>query len=532
MESKTISQSKHEKYNKIENFIPILIKDKEHSIKIGSFGEMILCKNKFNSKYFLIKSIKPNEINEEIVKNINLLYKQSLLMRNKHILKVISIINTSTLTSNEIHIVYEYFKGVSLSEKLMTDESGFFSYTNKMEVLLLFSKIVSSVSYIHQKGQVHGSINIENILIDDTLNFKLIGLNNFEDVILNSDPNQNILIDYLTDERLSNKKITVATDFFNLGELLYEMFHGYSPFYPNINIATISLTEMIEKNISPDEDRVEEIDEELIIENILQKRYTFNEESKNHPDVISLISYMIDNNQTIGSIDNIYKLEIIQDINTYKLRKRYEKHKKQYDIDEFTSIEGVNFVSDISENNDESQSDNDLYNNIDDEYDELNYNRNQLNNATKVDATKYYRLYSYYSNYDTKVNRNSKNNSICLDMITDFHNQNHNPIRLSKIERDTVGSNLIGKQGRTGLLLSKIKESYSTNKSSFGERKLTTRSIIRKEKEKEKDKDKEKENNKEIDFNMTIEEKFEEEKLGTSKKLVAGNSNKEIKNVS
>lgn len=524
MEPKIISQSKHEKYNKIENFIPILIKDKEHSIKIGSFGEMKLCKNKFNSKYFLIKSIKPNEINEEIVKSINLLYKQSLLMRNKHILKVISIIHTNTHTNDEIHIVYEYFKGVSISEKLMTDASGFFNYTNKMEVLLLFSKIISTVSYIHQKGQVHGSINIENILIDDTFNFKLIGLNNFEDVILNLDPNQNILIDYLTDERLNNKEITVATDFFNLGELLYEMFHGYSPFYPNMNMATTSLIEMIEKNISPnqDQDRLEEIDEELIIQNILQKKYTFNDESKNHPDVISLIKYMIDNNQSIGTIDNIYKLEIIQDVNTYKLRKRYEKHKKQYDINEFSSIEGVNFVSEISENSDESQSDNDLYNNVDDEYDELNYNRNQLNNATKVDVTKSYRLYSYYSNYDTKTNRNSKNNSICLDMITDYHNQNQT--RLSKIERDTVGSNILGKQGRTGLLLSKIKESYSTNKTSFGERKLTTRSIIRKEKEKD--------NNKEIDFNMTIEEKFEEEKIETSRKLGVVNSNNEIRNVS
>lgn len=105
-------------------------------------------------------------------------------------------------------------------------------YNNKMIDYQIIRKIIRHVSeglkYIHNKGVIHRDIKLENILVFESLNFKIsdFGLS------IQSEYSDNLCgtLECMSPEMIQKKRYSYDTDIWSLGVLLYELIYIKSPF--------------------------------------------------------------------------------------------------------------------------------------------------------------------------------------------------------------------------------------------------------------------------------------------------------------
>lgn len=277
---------------KISFFSIVKIKNKPHLIKVGTYGNLSLSRNCIDNKYYLIKSIKKLSIINSSIDYIKHQFSIFLNIKCKYLLIFSSFIETD----EEVFIIFKYFKGMSLLERLASEEDDSFLRDNsKIEVLLIFTQILIGISSIHKQNAVHGCLSIENIYIDDDNNIKIVGMGDFPE-------KEEIFLDYQTKERLLYKTSTQKSDYFNLGGILYEMLHKHSPFIKTYQ----------SDNLYQDED-----EDEAIISNILNLKYKLNKEIQENGDndnIKYLITYLLNKSETINSIDDLMNNQYIQSL--------------------------------------------------------------------------------------------------------------------------------------------------------------------------------------------------------------------------
>ena len=158
-----------------------------------------------------------NEI--EILKNID----------HKNIIKLIEVIDLK----DYILIIQELFIGISLGQyhnKYWKTED----LTKKKEKVykLILTKIFSAMNYLHKKGIAHLDIKLENILINDKLDLKIIDFGfaiydpkNALNTFFGGTPN------YMSPEIvLKRPYISVLSDIWSLGVLVFKLFCNEYPF--------------------------------------------------------------------------------------------------------------------------------------------------------------------------------------------------------------------------------------------------------------------------------------------------------------
>ena len=196
----------------------------------GAYAIVKLVTNKETKIDYAMKIYKKNEIKERVRKRcvnneIEILKK----IQHKNIIKLIEVIELK----DYILIVQELFMGISLGKyhkKYWKTED----LTKKKEKTykIILTQIFSAMNYLHSNGIAHLDIKLDNILINDKLDIKIIDfgfavydqkntLNNF----FGGTPN------YMSPEIILKRPyISILSDIWSLGVLVFKLFCNEYPF--------------------------------------------------------------------------------------------------------------------------------------------------------------------------------------------------------------------------------------------------------------------------------------------------------------
>ena len=197
----------------------------------GAYAKVKLATNKITKEKFAIKIYEKEKLNSNskkscVYKEIQILKK----LRHKNIVKLIEVITTET----QILIVQELIEGISLREYYNNEIRNQKGISIHKEAIFkkIFYQIFSAMDYLHKLNMAHRDIKLENILIKNDYEIKIIdfgfGMYNPEKKLQKffcGTPN------YMPPE-IAEKKPYVGqlADMWSLGILVYKIFCADFPF--------------------------------------------------------------------------------------------------------------------------------------------------------------------------------------------------------------------------------------------------------------------------------------------------------------
>lgn len=131
---------------------------------------------------------------------------------------------------NRVYIITEYVKGQDLQEFISEHK------LSEKDILHIPYQLIDVLRYISSHGMVHRDIKLENVMITDDLQVKLIDFDFLDTVKQNNGDFAGTYL-YMSPEYLSTKKATYSSDIWALGITLYFL-AGYNIYNkPNSEIA-------------------------------------------------------------------------------------------------------------------------------------------------------------------------------------------------------------------------------------------------------------------------------------------------------
>jgi len=197
----------------------------------GAYAKVKLATNKITKEKFAIKIYEKEKLNSNskkscVYKEIQILKK----LKHKNIVKLIEVISTET----QILIVQELIEGISLREYYNNEIRNQKGISIHKETIFrkIFYQIFSAMDYLHKHNMAHRDIKLENILIKDNYEIKIIdfgfGMYNPEKKLQKffcGTPN------YMPPEIAEKKPyIGQMADMWSLGILVYKIFCADFPF--------------------------------------------------------------------------------------------------------------------------------------------------------------------------------------------------------------------------------------------------------------------------------------------------------------
>ncbi|KAI8646156.1 kinase-like domain-containing protein [Parasitella parasitica] len=197
------------------------------TLGVGEFGKVKLGRHIETGQIVAVKLVKKQNIDtssqlEKIRMEIDILKT----LNHPYIVKLLSVNETDA----NIGMVLEYAQGGELFEYIFKQR-----YLKEEEACRLFSQLISSVCYMHQKNIVHRDLKLENILLDRHGNLIVTDFgfaNQFT-------PKSGDLMStscgspvYAAPELVMTGKLYAGTgvDIWSCGIILYAMLCGYLPF--------------------------------------------------------------------------------------------------------------------------------------------------------------------------------------------------------------------------------------------------------------------------------------------------------------
>ena len=285
---KFLKEIKYESIFEIKNFKHQIVNGNPKLLGYGSFGKVYLEINKINKKFYAIKHMEKKRIFKAL-KTLEPIYSEIKIQSKISHPNIVKILYA---TENErfFDIVLEYSNKGNLFYYIQKNKN-----LSESNCFKIFIQILNAIYFLHENNYIHRDIKPENILLFENDVAKLCDFGWC--VELKDEPRNTFCgtTEYMAPEMVNENRYGKEIDIWSLGILLYEMFHGHSPFKPN-------------KPHFNDRD---------VINNIrFQKNIKYN--NRLSKDCIELISHLIDKN-----IKRRYSLD---DILNSKFVKNFEKN--------------------------------------------------------------------------------------------------------------------------------------------------------------------------------------------------------------
>ena len=362
-EGKIIQKIQYDQLYNLKNFNQVCdINKKPIILGSGSYGQVYLCLNKINKKYYAIKHMNKNCLKKALktFSGINTEIDLQSRIYHQNIIRLLYVRNTNesfdlVMEWAPFGSLFDYIrKSKSLSEELS------FSF---------FIQVANAIYFLHQNDMIHRDIKPENLLLFEKNNIKLCDFGWC--VRLNGGQRGTFCgtTEYMAPEMVNQEVYSKEIDVWSLGVLLYEMLHGYSPFIPNKL----------------------RFNEKEVMENIKIHNLKFKEEISK--ECKELICHLLDENRT-----NRYKIE---DIFNSNFVKKYEKQM-------INKIEITNINN--GENRNQIIKKNVMNNNLQNDLMSKNKNKKNEQQLNEKDNNYHSKYESNVNNVNNKSNNNSNKN--------------------------------------------------------------------------------------------------------------------------
>ena len=195
-------------------------------------------------RFVAIKTLKPNYVNQETF--VDRFKREAKTAANLNHPNIVQIFDWGI--EEEPYFVMEYIEGNTLTSIIAKNKTISLS-----DILFIGAQVSSGLHAAHQKGLVHRDIKPGNIMITPdgkvkVTDFGIVSLQNEESDITKTG---SILgtASYISPEQAQGKPVSIESDLYSLGTVLYELIAGKAPFSGDspISTATKHLTEKPEK---------------------------------------------------------------------------------------------------------------------------------------------------------------------------------------------------------------------------------------------------------------------------------------------
>jgi serine/threonine-protein kinase len=224
-----------------------IVKDRYEILEILGEGGMAFvykARDTQLERFVAIKTLKPNYVNQETF--VERFKREAKTAANLNHPNIVQIFDWGI--EDEPYFVMEYIEGNTLTSIIAKNRTISLS-----DILFIGSQVSSGLHAAHQKGLVHRDIKPGNIMITPdgkvkVTDFGIVSLQNEESDITRTG---SILgtASYISPEQAQGKPVSIESDLYSLGTVLYELVAGKPPFAGDtpISTATKHLTERPEK---------------------------------------------------------------------------------------------------------------------------------------------------------------------------------------------------------------------------------------------------------------------------------------------
>ena len=195
-------------------------------------------------RFVAIKTLKPNYVNQETF--VDRFKREAKTAANLNHPNIVQIFDWGI--EEEPYFVMEYIEGNTLTSIIAKNR-----LISLSDILFIGAQVSSGLHAAHQKGLVHRDIKPGNIMITPdgkvkVTDFGIVSLQNEESDITKTG---SILgtASYISPEQAQGKPVSIESDLYSLGTVLYELITGKAPFNGDspISTATKHLTEKPDK---------------------------------------------------------------------------------------------------------------------------------------------------------------------------------------------------------------------------------------------------------------------------------------------
>ncbi|XP_074839548.1 hormonally up-regulated neu tumor-associated kinase [Carettochelys insculpta] len=181
-----------------------------------------------------------------VTKNLRREGQIQQMIRHPNIAQLLDILETE----NSYYLVMELCPGGNLMHKIYEKKR-----LEEHEARKYIRQLILAVEHLHRAGVVHRDLKIENLLLDEDNNIKLIdfGLSNCADIMGYSDPfsTQCGSPAYAAPELLARKKYGPKIDVWSIGVNMYAMLTGTLPFTVEPFSLRALYQKMVDKEMNP-----------------------------------------------------------------------------------------------------------------------------------------------------------------------------------------------------------------------------------------------------------------------------------------
>ncbi|KAG4066135.1 hypothetical protein HA402_010337 [Bradysia odoriphaga] len=216
----------------------------------GTFGKVILCREKSTSILYAIKILKKDVIiQKDEIKHT--LTENRVLRSTRH--PFIISLKYSFQTADRLCLVMHYVNGGELFFHLSRDR-----IFSEDRTRFYGAEIVSALGYLHSQGIIYRDLKLENLLLDKDGHIKIADFGLCKEDITYGSTTKTFCgtPEYLAPEVLEDNDYGRAVDWWGTGVVMYEMMCGRLPFYNRDHdvLFTLILMEEVKfpRNISLD----------------------------------------------------------------------------------------------------------------------------------------------------------------------------------------------------------------------------------------------------------------------------------------